>query len=392
MDFDLLEVAAAWSLWERTPAPAIPRRVELPVALSSERCLVIQGVRRCGKSTLMRQLVRHYELDPRRCLFMNFEDPRLASLLTHEVLEALVEQFVEREGAAEDEGAPLVFFLDEIQVVVGWERWLRSQLDRKTGHVFVVSGSNANLLSGELSSALTGRHLTVELYPFDFAEFRAVEPNADVSRFLREGGFPEPLGDSDGDRLRRQYFNDIVERDLRERIGARSSRPVRQVLQMVYESAGSQMSLRRIAGAAGIAVETASTYVDAAQAAYLLFGVPYFAYSERKRASRNLKYYPIDPGLRRVCVRPGSEDRGKSLECAVFLVLKKRFGQVSYWYDDGEVDFVVEDGSTVVPVQVTWDEPQPRHDRALASFYERFPQAGEAVVITARDFESFANA
>lgn len=281
----------------------------------------------------------------------------------------------------------LVFFLDEIQAVPGWERWLRSQLDRPAGHVFVVSGSNASLLSGELGSVLTGRHLTVELYPFDLQELRVKRPSATVADYLQDGGFPEPLELPDGDTLRRQYFHDIVERDIRERIGARSSRPIRQVVQLAYESAGSELSMRRVAAAVGVATDTAGSYLDACEAAYLLFQVPYFATSQRKSAHRNRKIHPIDTGLRRVVVTPGSADRGKSLECATQLVLRRRFGEVMYWRGDGgEVDFVIQQGRRVVPVQVTWDEPQPRHERALTSFYESFPHADEAWWVTASTF------
>jgi predicted AAA+ superfamily ATPase len=155
---------------------------------------------------------------------------------------------------------------------------------------------------------------------------------------------------------------------------------------MAYEGAGSEMSLRRIAGATGIAVETAATYLEACEAAYLLFGVPYFAYSERKRARRNRKYYPVDTGLRRVVVTRTGEDRGKSLECAVHLALRRRYESVSYWRGKGEVDFVVHHEGRAIPFQVTWDVPTERHDRALAAFYEDFPQAEEAVFVTSETF------
>lgn len=380
---DALAIANTWSFWDRPIPDSVNRRVSTPAELRESIALVIQGVRRCGKSTLMRQLVGRYKLNPKHCLFVNLEDPRLSNALTHETLDALVTAFRARHSRVKR----LVFFLDEIQAVTGWERWLRSQLDRPAGHVFVVSGSNATLLSGELGSVLTGRHLTIELYPFDLQEVRSVKPKTSIEDYLRDGGFPEPLLLQDGDGLRRQYFHDIVERDIRERLAARSSKPIRQVVQLAYEAAGSELSLRRVAAAIGLATDTAGAYLDACEAAYLLFQVPYFAASERKRAGRNRKVYPIDTGMRRVVVTPGSADRGKSLECATQLLLRRRFGEVSYWRGDGgEVDFVVQEGRRIIPVQVTWDEPQPRHERALASFYEQFPHADEAWWVTADTF------
>lgn len=379
----ILDIAATWSFWERPVPPSVQRDVDLPAALSDKLCLVIQGVRRCGKSTLLAQLIERYALDPAYCAFLDLEDPRLAGAQSHETLDLLVRAFRQRHGKRRR----LYFFFDEVQGVAGWHRFLRAQLDQAQRNVFVITGSNATLLSGELSSLLTGRHLTVELFPFDLAELRRRKAKTTLAAYLTDGGFPEPLTMPDGDRLRRQYFYDIVERDVRERVGARSSAPLRQVVQMVYESAGSESSLRRIAAAAGIAIETAGAYLEACEAAYLLFACPYFAYSQKQRASRNTKYYPIDNGLRRVVVTRTGDDRGKALECATYLALRRRHGAVCYWRDRGEVDFVVSRQQTIVPIQVSWHEPTERHHRALEQFYERYPQAQEAVFVTAERFE-----
>lgn len=379
----LLDIAATWSAWDRPLSPAIPRALSLPQALRPSLALVIQGVRRCGKSVLMRQLAARYGLPQAHTVFVNFEDPRLSNQLGPPLLDTLVADF----RALRPEAERRLFLLDEIQQVPGWERWLRTQLERPGSDLFVVSGSNATLLSGELGAALTGRHLTVELFPFHLAERRLLHPKAGLIEHLRDGGFPEPLQTPDAEALLRQYFHDIVERDIRERVGARSSRPIRQVVQMAYEAAGSELSLRRLAGAVGLATDTAGAYLDAAEAAYLLFQVPFFAWSERQRAHRNRKVYPIDVGLRRVVVAPGSEDRGKALECAAHLTLRRRFGPVSYWRGEGgEVDFVIQEGRSVRPVQVSWEGPQPRHERALESFYHQYPQAEEALWITADTF------
>src|SRR5690606_24352024 len=127
--------------------------------------LVVQGVRRCGKSTLLGQLLDRYRLDPRRCLFVNFEDPRLSGALDHETLQGLVDSF-ERER-----GPGCVWLFDEIQHVDGWQRWLRSQLDTARDRRFVVTGSTTRMLAGELATSLTGRHLSVEVFPFDLDEY-----------------------------------------------------------------------------------------------------------------------------------------------------------------------------------------------------------------------------
>lgn len=379
---DLLTIAADWSYWDAPPGGSIPRNIILPNNLRPDVVLVIQGVRRCGKSTLLGQLLGRYELDRRRCLFINFEDPRLAGGPDYTLLQSLVDAF-----EANKEAGPFTYFLDEIQHVAGWERWLRVQLDRPSERQFVVTGSNAHLLSGELASTLTGRHIAVELFPFDLQEARLAAPDLTLDTFLHEGGFPAPLGSDDGDLLRRGYFNDIVERDVRERVAARSTTPLRQLAQILFESAGSELSARRLAAALGVAPDTAALYIDAMQSAYMAFECPYFDWSERKRAVRNKKYYPIDTGLRRVASTRTGADRGKMLECATYIQLRRRFRDIYYWRDGGEVDFVVLDGDVPRPIQVSWDGPKERHHRALDAFYATHRQSTEALFITAESFE-----
>lgn len=137
----IIDISSEWSFWDGKLPSSIPRRVELPAQLTDRLCLVIQGVRRCGKSTLMQQLIGHYGLDPARCAFLNLEDPRLSRALSYETLELLVAGFRRRHPDTD----PLYFFLDEIQWVEGWQRWLRTQLERPRGHVFVVSALCANV-------------------------------------------------------------------------------------------------------------------------------------------------------------------------------------------------------------------------------------------------------
>ncbi len=379
---DLLDIAATWSFWDRPPPTAIRRTLKLPESLSNRTALMIQGVRRCGKSTLLTQLIGRYRLERRDCLFVNFEDPRLAGCLNFETLEQMSRTF----GESRPNATQLTVFLDEIQWVDGWERWLRSKLERPSRFRFVASGSNAQMLSGELSSALTGRHITVELFPFDLSEFRQLHRNASLADYLHRGGFPEPIASDEGDLLLRQYFIDILQRDVRERVGARSSLTLRQIVQMVFKSAGSELSLRRIAAASGVAVETVSAYLEACEQAYLLFSCPWFAFSERKRSQRNRKYYPVDTALRRVSVTRTGSDAGKALECATFVELRKRYQDVFYWRAAGEVDFVIQTGGGPTPVQVTLDGATERHLRSLDAFYEAFPHASEAVIVTMDSF------
>jgi len=375
-DAALQQILDDWADWARQPANHVQRKLVEQCVLSPEVVTVVQGVRRCGKSTLLRQLMHSHRIAPNHAVFINFEDPRLVNDLDDALLDRIYRLATTRSSRS------LIFFFDEIQNVSLWQKWLNTQLEKGCGHCFVVTGSNSQLLGGELASSLTGRHLRYELFPFDLDEFRHLIPSGTLEHYLRRGGFPAALDFPQPERLLQQYFLDIIEKDIRERLSAKSSRPLLAVAKMVLESVGSELSLRRIAGSVQLSPETVSHYLQACEDAYLIFSCPYFAYSEAKRVRHNRKYYAIDTGLRRVISTTGGQDLGKDFENLVYLLLRRRTAEISYWKGRGEVDFVVNDEHGVTPIQVTYGEPQPRHYKALEEFYQHFPHANEALFVT----------
>lgn len=383
---NLLNILESWSFWNTTPPEYIPRLVNLPKQLSPQLATIVQGVRRCGKSTLLVQFLNHYKLDKSKSVFVNFEDPRLADSLDYQLLEAVYTTFRSQVGTQEN----VYFFFDEIQNVHLWEKWIHAKIERSTKDYFILTGSNAALLAGELASSLTGRYQKIELYPFDFAEFKLARPDGTMEEFLSIGGFPLPVTLPEPYVLLREYFNDIVTKDIIARLDIRSSVDLRKLLKIVYESAGSELSYRKLSAIADLNVETIINYLKACESAYLLSSCPYFAYSEAKRSKRNKKYYPIDPGIRNAVVTTTGRDIGKSFETAVFIYLKKQYGEVSYWKEKNEVDFVVQNSQGILPIQVTYDETKERHVNALKEFYRTFPNAQEALHITRDNFESLA--
>jgi predicted AAA+ superfamily ATPase len=384
-DAKLIEILSTWNFWDRELPKIIKRDVALPEKLSNKLVLTIQGIRRSGKSTFLTQIVEHYKLNKKHCLFINFEDPRLSRNLDYKLLENIVNIFTKL-----NPNRKLYFFLDEIQNVSNWEKWIRTKLERPDDNHFILTGSNSSLLSGEFSSVLTGRHINLELFPMSFSEIKKNKAKLVIDSYLDSGGFPGAVLNTenkyDSDKLLQQYFNDIVEKDIRENLRSSSSNLIKQVIQMVYESSGSEISLRRISGATGLAVDTISNYLNAAIASYLIFSCEFFAYSAKKRANKNKKYYAIDPGLRRSVITKTGMDKGKSFEIVVYLELRKKFREVYYWKDEGEVDFVVETKNGLLPLQVSYSDIQARHQEALENFYENFPNALEAVLITPSNF------
>lgn len=321
--------------------------------------------------------------DPLDCTFVNFEDPRLSNDLDFKLLDKIVAF----SRARRPKGIPLKFFFDEIQNVLGWEKWLRLRTERPAGDCYAVTGSNAALLSGDLASVLTGRHITLELFPFDYAEYRLAQTDSGLDRYLDDGGFPRVLSYAEPQALLREYFTDIVERDVRRHVAARSSRTLMSLIKAVFESTGSELSQRRLSSMLGISVDMAGAYLNAAESAYLILSCPYFTFSERQRTARHRKYYPIDLGLRGAVVSKTGLDAGKKLEMAVFLFLRRKYRDLSYWRGKGEVDFVIRDGGAITPWQVSWDGMKPRHERAVKEFQAEFPQANPVVVVTRENAE-----
>jgi uncharacterized protein len=383
----VMEILADWSFWDTSVIPSLLREIVLPETLSADLVLIIQGVRRCGKSTLLGQLPKRYNLPFSQCYYCNFEDPRLLGALDH----SLLTQIVALARNIIPSSQPCYFFFDEIQNVQHWEKWLHVQLERPQQNYFVVTGSNSCLLSGEFATALTGRHITTELFPFSFSEYQSLFPKKKLEDYLMVGGFPRPLTFEKPYLLLQEYFNDIIFRDVLKRVHGRTPEAIKQVVKMTFDSCGAELSYRKIAAAVGLTVDTVKSYLEACEQAYLLFACPFFAFSEKKRQLRQKKYYSIDPGLRYAITGTSHRDLGKSLETLVFLRLKQRYGQVFYWQEihQGEVDFVVMQENAIVPYQVTWEGVKARHQGSLEKFYSTFPQADEVVCITQENAQEF---
>lgn len=384
IDKNFLEtIISEWSYWDKPLPVSIPRLLlqRLDFNLSPDLVLVIQGVRRCGKSTLLSQLVRHFKLNPKQCTFINFEDPRLSQNLDHELLDVLVNSVPPKQQH--------FFFLDEIQEVQNWQKWLHRKVERPSHHYFIITGSNASLLSGELATMLTGRHRTLELFPFNYEEYKLAKPQSDFENYLEEGGFPRVLRENNPKALLREYFTDIIERDVKRHVAARASLPLFRLVKAVFESAGSEISQRSMAGMLGVSADTVGVYLAACQAAYLLLECPYFTFSERQKTARNRKYYPVDLGLRNAVATKTGSDQGKKLETVVFHHLRAKYKNVFFWRGKGEVDFVVSTQDGVTPYQVSWEGVKERHEKALDEFYIQYPQARPAQLITRQNVGQF---
>ena len=340
--------------------------------------LVATGIRRCGKSTLLHQWA---EREPTPTLSLLFDDLRLAAFTSADfaVLDRLV---------AAQKPANLVF--DEIQLVPGWERYVKQKLDQ--GFRVLVTGSNAAMLSVELGTHLTGRHLDRELAPFSYAEFlrftRSAPSPKSVVDYLRRGGFPAFLAAGEPDILR-QLVLDVVHRDVAVRHAVRDAKPLETLAAFLLSNVGSAIAPSRLTAALGVrAPSTVLEWFDWLEKAYLVWRLEVFSDSAKARALAPKKIYAPDTALARAASSSRSENTGHLLENAVCSRLRPRAKRLHYWAGrDAECDFVWEnrDGGFSA-LQVCAELTPENRDREFRGLLGAMRQLDlrEGVVVTLR--------
>jgi len=273
---------------------------------------VISGIRRSGKSTLMRMIMAHYA--PNVVCF-NFEDSRIFGFD--------VTDFKKLDEIIGD--AHPVYFFDEIQNVDNWEIFVR-QLHERGEKVF-VTGSNASLLSKELGTKLTGRYLSHELFPFAYNEFldHTNQENSLTSfeSYRKLGGFPEFLDTQNTDVLQ-TLLRDILFRDIAVRYGIRNTKTLFDITLHLLSNVGKE-----------------TTYNSLRKDTYILFYLPRFSWSPKSVLVNPRKVYAIDAGFIQANTISRSSDSGRLLENLVYLHLRQQTKELFYFREKGECDFVV---------------------------------------------------
>ena len=293
---------------------------------------IITGVRRCGKSTLVEQLMARHQDDS---LLLNFDVPRLYGFQ--------MDDFRRLDTIIAERGCRHLFF-DEIQVVQGWELYINQKLQE--GFQVVITGSNASLLSRELGTHLTGRHVDSVLYPFSYTEYcgiRGVATSAETfNDYLTTGGFPAYIRWQD-ERLFNELANDILYRDILVRYNIRDEKPIKNLLLFVIANIGNRKSATRLVDIIGVkTTNTVVDYLTYLENSYLIQLVPKFSYSYRAQLISPKKMYCIDTGLHNALSPSSSQDRGHKLENAVYLALMRQ-GYEVFYFEEGrkECDFVL---------------------------------------------------
>lgn len=361
---EIITTLDKWNFWNQKIDTGLKRASyskKLNTLLGMSEVVVLTGVRRSGKSTLILQLIEELiakGVRPHNTLYINFEEPNFSDNLNARFLGKILDAYFE----FFDPKGKVYLFLDEVQLVKGWERFVAALYDRKADVKIFVTGSSADLLKGEIATLLSGRYVSETIYPLSFAEFLDFkkEKHSPVIRkpklynYLREyiefGGFPKIVIEKEkyGKKiLLVEYFNSILERDILLRHRIKNEKDVKEIASFSLTNVSSRISTYKIEKDFGISNPNTRRYFGYFEEAFLLRFVPFFSYSVKRQVYNPQKVFSIDTGLRNAVSFAFSEDIGKLLENIVLLEFLRRKETPYYWEGKTEIDFVLRRGYEV---------------------------------------------
>lgn len=363
MDENAWRAVCRKNFWERKQETGVPRDISSKALslIGGPEAVYFYGPRRAGKTTVCFQLIAALSKKhgAHSCLYVNFEEPSFIGSLTTGLIGELAERHAEEFGKP-----PKYIFLDEVQNIPGWEKWVRSEVDAK-GMKPIVTGSSAKLLSSEFATSLGGRGLGFLTLPFSFSEYRRAAPKAALSDYLHTGGYPAVVLEENKDKrtlLLEEYFESAVARDIAARHAVRDISTLRTVAAYVLTNSGKPLSYNGIRSLTGLSFDAIRLYLSYLEDAYLAFQCPHFSYSMKKAMQKPRKYYAYDTGLQEAISKSFSPDLGRRAENAVAIELVRRGYEPQYYSNRFEVDFVVKEGLKPRAINVCMDEKPPKRE------------------------------
>jgi len=367
--------------------------------LKTKMPLMITGVRRCGKSTLLKLIKNHLKLRNTEVLYINFNDERLVNFSTvdfQKILDYMQENKYPKNS---------LVLLDEIQETTNWEKWVDRIKDK---HQLIITGSNSKLLNSELSTILTGRTLSIRLYPFSFKEYLVAKNimidswkldteiqttiRNELKEYLEIGGFPKRVLTNENSVLVELYEN-ILYKDILSRFGNKQTKNIKEIMQYILSNTSKQVSTRTLSEISKIKnLATIKKILDTLEEAFLIFTLTKYDYSIKKQIQNPKKVYCIDNGIITTNGFRFSENRGQLLENAIFLELKRKGKEIYYHNEKSECDFVIREGIKITQaIQVCYnlnDENKDREIKGLIAAMEKF-KLKEGLIITFDQEDSF---
>jgi hypothetical protein len=345
----------------------------LPV--SNSHALVVSGIRRCGKSVLLHQFIRN-EIDD--VFYFNFADIRLYEFTTTDFI--LLDEIIK-------ESNKKILFFDEIQIINGWEIYVRQKLDQSIR--VIITGSNARMLSVELGTNLTGRHISKELFTFsykEFCSFYSLQYNNDsYIKFLEKGGFPEFLK-TENSELLSSLIEDIIHRDIATRYGIRDISGLKKLCIYMMSNTAKLVSPSKLTQVIGVkSSSTVLEYLSYFESSYLLNMVSRFSWSVKGQMLSEKKIYVVDNGLVNVASISASKDLGRKFENTVFWSIRRKTKDIWYFSDgNSECDFIYKLNEVYIAIQVCYEingDNQEREINGLISALQFF-NLKEGIIIT----------
>ncbi len=345
--------------------------------------LVLTGIRRCGKSTLLRQLMQKVK----GFYYFNFEDPRANTfdISDFEKLEEIFkEEFKEQE----------YYFFDEIQNIAQWERYIRMLVDIKKQ--VIITGSNASLLSKELGTRLTGRHLNYELFPFSYKEFLYFRDKKNslesFDEYLLEGGFPEYLNSKKPNTLQ-ELLMDILARDISIRYKIRNQKALKELAVYLLTNIGKSFTYNSLKNSFKLgSINSVISFISYFEDSYLIFTIPRFDYSLKRMIVNPKKVYAVDNGLSVRNSVSFFDDKGRLLENLVFLNLRRKNKEIFYFQEKNECDFLVREGIKIVQaIQVAYKLNRDNQEREINGLLEAMKKFNlkEGLILTYNQEDKF---
>ncbi len=370
---NLIEILKKWNPWEKEIDSGIRRdRYIRKIYQFFERkeIIVLKGIRRSGKSTIVKQLMLELirkGINKKQILYLNLEDYGLAGSLQIKLFDDVLDAYIKYSKNKKR----IYFFIDEIQKIPSWEKWIRTKYDLNENIKFVITGSSASLLSKELSNLLTGRNLGFIIMPLSFNEFTYFTKKNKLEEYTKYGGFPEVVLEKSEEKkvyLLQQYFEDIIHRDIIDRYKIRNTKQIIDIAMYLVSASGCKVSINKLSKIFGISKGTVSTYINYMMDAYILFEVSYFSYSAKVKhdVTKLSKLYCLDNGFVNVINMKYFNNLGRMFENTVLIKLVDRYSEISYWGGiDSEVDFIA--GKTAINVTAT-DKIPEREFKGLMDF------------------------
>lgn len=364
------------------PFDVIERDIKLPI--NRKKIITIPGVRRCGKSTMMEIAINQLVdsgVSPKQILWLGFDDERMKSMTSDELDQIIISYM---EMFPDIPIKEVYMFFDEIQLIPDWEYFVLRVYKSYCKNIYIC-GSNATMLSSELSSALRGYPLEYETYPLSFHEycrFKQINTNFFLEQdkakikvafdtYNRSSAFPEiVLTTSRSEQLKmlHSYFDTMILKDLSEHYQITNTSVVRYFVKRIMGNLTKPTSINAIykdIRSQGLKVGKDDLYLWANYVCDIFMFVRISKYDRSliKEQKSLEKYYCIDNGIRGAVLMPQSNDNGKNLENSVFMQLHRNrmpSDKISYFQGTCECDFVLQREELVLQlIQVTWDMSDP---------------------------------